>query len=194
MTTMARAIQGTIGAALLAGVALLAEPQTEKPAAPPPAPATTPAPAASATAVQPVSQSLGLIVYPAKGQSAGQQSVDEQECYNWAKTQTGIDPQAPAPAPTAAQESKPGGQRVRGAARGAAAGAIIGEVADNDADEGAKVGAAAGVLAGGRNARKEKHANEEQAKNEAQAAQTERISTFSKAVGTCLQGRGYTTG
>lgn len=151
--------------------------------------------ATSATTVQPVSKSLGLVVYPAKGQSSGQQSTDEQECYNWAKAQTGIDPTAPPPAPVASEESKPkGGQRVRSAARGAAAGAVIGEVADNDADEGAKVGAAAGVIAGGRKSREEKRAYEQQSKEAAQAAQTERQTTFKKAVGTCLQGRGYTTG
>jgi hypothetical protein len=182
---MNRSVTGIIGAAVLATAALIAESQTQ-PAEKPPA---------SATGAQPVSQSLGLIVYPAKGQSANQQSVDEQECYNWAKTQTGIDPQAPPPAPAASEESKPkGGQRVRGAARGAAAGAVIGEVANDDADEGAKVGAAAGVIAGGRKSREEKREHEEQTKEQAQAAQTEQITTFKKAVGTCLQGRGYTTG
>ena len=187
LATMTRSVTGIIGAALLAGAALIAESQT------PPAEKT--AANASATATQPVSQSLGLIVYPAKGQSASQQSVDEQECYNWAKAQTGIDPQAPAPAPAAApQEQKASGQRVRGAARGAAAGAVIGEVADNDADEGAKVGAAAGVLAGGHKAREDKRASEQEAKDQAQAVETERQTKFKKAVGTCLQGRGYTTG
>jgi YMGG-like Gly-zipper len=184
---MTRRVTGIIGAALLATAALIAESQTQ-PAEKPPA-------SASATSTQPVSQSLGLVVYPAKGQTASQQSVDEQECYNWAKTQTGIDPAAPPPAAAAAPEgSKAGGQRVRGAARGAAAGAIIGEVADNDADEGAKVGAAAGVLAGGHKAREDKRAHEQQAKEQVQASETERKTTFKKAVGTCLQGRGYTTG
>ena len=125
---MARSLQGVIGAALLSGAALVA--QSQQPAAPPPAPAA--APAASATTTQPVSKSLGLIVYPAQKQSASQQSVDEQECYNWAKAQTGIDPQAPPPAATVAEAPKQGGQRLKGAAKGAAAGAVIGEVADND--------------------------------------------------------------
>jgi hypothetical protein len=83
---------------------------------------------------------------------------------------------------------------VKGAARGAAAGAIVGEVADNDADEGAKIGAAAGVVAGGRQARKDKQATAEKAKADTAASQTQRQETFKKAMGTCLQGRGYTTG
>src|SRR5512145_750285 len=117
---MSRSIHGTIGAALLSCIALSS--QSQEPGAQPGTP-------------QAVAKSLGLIIYPAKGQTAGQQSADEQQCYDWAKAQTGIDPQAPAPAaaPPESKESK-GGQRVRGAARGAAAGAVIGEVADNDAE------------------------------------------------------------
>jgi hypothetical protein len=174
---MSRSMHGTIGAALLCCVALSVQSQNP--------PAGTP---------QSVAKALGLIIYPAKGQDAAQQSTDEQECYGWAKTQTGIDPQAPAPAAAPAEQETKGGQRVRGAARGAAAGAIVGEVADNDADEGAKIGAAAGAISGGRQARKDKKAQEEQAKSQAQAAETERQTTFKKAMGTCLTGRGYTTG
>jgi outer membrane protein with glycine zipper len=173
---MSRSIHGTIGAALLCCVALSVQSQSP--------PAGTP---------QSAAKQLGLIIYPAKGQDAAQQSTDEQQCYDWAKTQTGIDPQAPPPAAAPPPESK-GGERVRGAARGAAAGAVIGEVADNDADEGAKVGAAAGAISGGRQARKEKKTQEEQAKAQTEATQTERQTTFKKAMGTCLQGRGYTTG
>jgi hypothetical protein len=39
------------------------------------------------------------IVYPAKGQSASQQSKDEGECYAWAKRTTGIDPAVVASSP-----------------------------------------------------------------------------------------------
>jgi uncharacterized protein YcfJ len=195
--SLTRSLTGTIGVALL-GAALLAQSQEQAPAKPAVAPApiaTSSAPPSTAPATtQPISQSLGLVVYPAKGQAASQQSVDEQECYNWAKSQTGIDPQAPAPAAAPPAESKPGGQRLKSAARGAAAGAVIGEVADNDAGDGAKVGATAGVLAGGRQAREDKRTHEQQAKDEVQAAQTEQQTTFKKAVGTCMQGRGYTTG
>jgi len=37
-------------------------------------------------------------------------------------------------------------------------------------------------------------ASEERARNQAQAAQTGQQTTFKKAMSTCLQGRGYTTG
>lgn len=147
--------------------------------------------------------SLGLFVYPAKGQDGAQQSKDETECYGWSKTQSGFDPAAPAPAAPAAaapaEKQGPGGERVRGAVRGAAAGAVIGEVADNDASQGAEVGAAAGVLAGGRQARKNRGAQEEQAKeaakaseDAAKAAQQQKVDTFKRGLGACLEGRGYT--
>lgn len=154
------------------------------------------APAASPAA------SLGLFVYPAKGQDAAQQSKDETECYGWSKTQSGFDPAAPAPAaPAAAPAEKqgPGGERVKGAVRGAAAGAVIGEVADNDASQGAEVGAAAGVLAGGRQARKNRKEQEVQAaesakasEDAAKAAQQQKLDTFKRGLGACLEGRGYT--
>src|SRR4051812_22302354 len=115
-----------------------------------PAPVTSPPPVS-----KPLSTSLGMVVFPAKGQTPQQQSQAEGECYAWAKGQTGVDPMAPQPSPAqaAAQPTQAapaqGGQRVRGAARGAAAGAVIGEVANNDAGEGAAVGATLGVVKGG---------------------------------------------
>ena len=159
-------------------------------------------PATPATAQSPAA-SVGLFVYAAKGQDAAQQSKDETECYGWSKTQSGIDPAAPAPAPapaaSAEAEKKGGGERIRGAARGAAAGAVIGEVANNDASEGAAIGATAGVVAGGRQARKNRQAQEEKAAqtsaanaDAAKAAGQQQLDTFKRGMGACLEGRGYT--
>ena len=136
---------------------------------------------------QSLSSSLGLAPYPSKGQSAQQQSKDEGECYSWAKKQTGIDPVAVASAPT--QQSGPaagGGQRVRGAARGAAGGAAIGAVAGN-AGKGAAAGAVVGTMAGGRQARKDKAAQQQQAEE----AKTGTLQQFNKAFSACMEGRGY---
>ncbi len=124
---------------------------------------------------------------PSKGQSAKQQSKDEGECFTWAKQQTGIDPAAVASAPT--QQPGPatgGGERLRGAARGAAGGAAIGAIA-GDAGKGAGIGAVVGTMAGGRQARKNKAAKEEQAAQ--QKAGT--LQQFNKAFGVCMEGRGY---
>ena len=56
-------------------------------------PAAAPAPSAAqmdAAAAQ--FKSLGLLAYPAKGQSADKQKKDQAECYAWSKEQTGFDP------------------------------------------------------------------------------------------------------
>lgn len=124
--------------------------------------------------------------YPAKGQSAQQQSTDDTQCLAWAKQNTGIDPAAVAAAPPPA--TGPQGERLRGAVRGAAAGAVIGEVATGDAGRGAGVGATAGVLAGGARSRRNQAAQAQQA----QAAKTQTIDTYYRAYGACMQGRGYT--
>ena len=103
------------------------------------------APAAPAPASKPISTSLSMVVFPAKGQTPQKQSQDEGECYAWSKGQTGVDPMAPPPAaaqPTAqpAQATPAAdGSRLKGAARGAAAGAVIGEVANGDASDGAAI-------------------------------------------------------
>jgi hypothetical protein len=136
---------------------------------------------------QSLSSSLGVMTYPSKGQSSTQQSKDEGECFAWAKQQTGIDPLATASAPT--QQSGPavgGGERVRGAARGAAGGAAIGAIA-GDAGKGAGIGAVAGTMAGGRQARKNKAAKQQQAEQ----AKAGTLQKFNKAFGVCMEGRGY---
>jgi uncharacterized protein YcfJ len=154
---------------------------------------------------KPISTSLGMVVFPAKGQTPQQQAQDEGECYAWSKGQTGVDPMAPPPAATqsAAEpaQSKPAadGSRIRGAARGAAAGAIIGEVADDDAGKGAAIGATAGVVAGGRQSRKNQQAaaqqatqQQQQATQQAQVANQQQLDLFKKGFAACLEPKGYT--
>jgi uncharacterized protein YcfJ len=157
-------------------------------------------------AAKPLSTSLGMVVFPAKGQTAQQQSQDEGECYAWSKGQTGVDPMAPPPAAAQpAQQSastsapKADGSRARGAARGAAAGAIIGEVADDDAGKGAAIGATAGVVAGGRQSRKNQQQaaeqsgqQQQQATEQQQAAQQQQVDLFKKGFAACLEPKGYT--
>lgn len=161
---------------------------------------TSPAPASSS---KPLSTSLGLVVFPAKGQDASKQAADEGECFAWSKGQTGVDPFAPVTAPPPATEPAPppkqGGERLRGAARGAAAGAVIGEVADNDASEGAAVGAAAGAMKGGADKRRNAKEAQQQAAAQAQqqseqqkAAQAEKVALFNKGFSACLEARNYT--
>ena len=127
------------------------------------------------------------IVYPAKGQSPQQQVNDQAECQAWAKQSTGIDPVAVAQTPPPAQgPAVGGGQRVAGAARGAAAGAAVGAIA-GDAGAGAGAGAVVGTMAGGRRARQDRAAQQQNAEAQKQQA----INTNYRAFAACMEARGY---
>ena len=128
-----------------------------------------------------------LIVYPAKGQSAEQQRKDQGECQVWATQNTGIDPASLAATPSSSGSSSGGGERVSGAARGAVGGLAIGAIA-GDAGEGAAIGAILGTMSGGRRARQNQSAQQQQAQNQKQ----QQLDTWNRAVGACLEARGYT--
>jgi len=150
--------------------------------------------------VPPSFTQIGMVVYPAQGQSAEQQAKDEAACWEWAEAQTGIqlvagspdtEQAAKAARDTAAKATQ--GAAVGGAARGALAGVAIGAIAGNTG-KGAAIGAAAGAM-GGLAARNRAIASaEQQGAAQAQAANTAAIAEFKKAGGVCLQGRGYTAG
>ena len=144
-------------------------------------------------------KSLGLLAYPAKGQSADKQKKDQAECYAWSKEQTGFDPataaavnkDSVAKAAEAQTAEATKGTAVKGAAKGAAAGALIGAAA-GDAGKGAAIGAAAGGV-GGRSAKK--RADKQAGANAAASAtdaSNKQVDDFKKAIGTCMTGRGYT--
>ena len=129
---------------------------------------TAPAPAASPA------KNIGMFAYPKNKQSADQQLKDENECYASARKNSGVDPQAPAPAAASAEEQQaaqkeaaqrggkdvPKGGAVKGSAKGAAGGAAIGAIA-GDAGTGAAIGATAAAMAG---ARAQKKAQKEASK------------------------------
>ena len=185
----------TLVALALLAVASASSGQDPAPAAQAVPPAAVAAPAAPAP---PKPATLGLFVYPGSGQDVAKQGQDENECYLWARGQTGIDPTAP---PTqAATPDVPKGGAVKGAARGAARGAVVGEVADNrtigdeghlDAGEGAAAGAAVGAAKGRRAQKKAAKQAEAQAQQAAQTQDAQKNDTFKKAWGACLEGRGY---
>jgi hypothetical protein len=190
--------------------ALISAPLCAQQAAPGSAPPPASAPASTAPASAPtapganasLSSKLGLYVFPAKNQTAAQQSTDESSCYGWAKTQSGIDPAHVTPQQPAQQASAPpqssGGHTVRGAAKGAAAGAAIGAVT-GDAGEGAAVGATAGAISGvaqKRRAKKQEAAQQQQAdaaaQQQAQASIAQQMASYNKAFSACMEGKGYT--
>ncbi len=144
--------------------------------------------ALAALTIAPMTLAQQPVVYPAKGQSAQQQQSDEGQCMSWAKQSAGIDPAALAAAPPPAYGSTVGGgERVRGAARGALCGAAIGAIA-GDAGQGAGIGAVAGTMVGGRNARQNQAAAQQQQTDVRQ----QQINSYYRAFGACMEGRGYT--
>lgn len=137
----------------------------------------------------------GVIIYPDRGQSPQQQQQDQGQCHAWAVQQSGFDPSRPqmAQAPPPPQTG-PQGQVLRGAGRGAAIGAVGGAIG-GDAGKGAAIGAATGALFGGMRRREERMAQEQQydqAMAQQQAAMAQGSSTYNRALGACMAGRGYT--
>jgi len=132
-----------------------------------------------------------MFVYPKKGQSKEQQQKDQYECHLWAVDQSGVDPMKPAQqAPASAQSG--GGEVVHGAAKGAALGAIGGAIA-GDAGKGAAIGAGVGA-AGGAMKRRGRQAEQQQAQQQAAQKQQGDLQTYQRALGVCMEGRGYQVG
>ncbi len=130
-----------------------------------------------------------IVAYPARGQSQEQQQRDRYDCYNWAVQQTGYNPQAQQFGSTAPPTSG-GPSALRGAAGGAALGAVGGAIG-GDAGKGAAIGAATGGLLGGFR-RREMEAQQSQMQQQQTAAAAQQSAGFNRAMGACLQGRGYT--
>lgn len=177
--------------------------------------------AAAQTASQPTApawspaKSIGMFAYPKNNQNADQQLKDESECYGSAKQNSGIDPQAAAPAAPTTQQSQaeqkqaaqqagkdvPKGGTVAGSARGAAGGAAIGAITGS-AGTGAAIGATVGAMSGRRRQREaEEQAKQQAAQKTAQSqqqAQTQGnaqhqagIDSFKRAFSACMDARGY---
>jgi len=136
--------------------------------------------------------------YPKAGQSTEQQSRDHFECYNWAIQQTGFDPSLTSLSP--AQRIKvvptppPGHDTISLAVVGAVLGALIG---GRHAGAGALIGATGGIIAGAASdaARQEAARQMEEAYYNREQALKGRMDpravNFRRAIGACLEGRGY---
>jgi Protein of unknown function (DUF1269) len=136
-----------------------------------------------------LSSSVGLAVYPSKGQGAPQQQQDETECFSWAQQQTGLNPlgqaMVTASAPASTQGPPPGTEAARGAVAGAAIGILTGRPM-----RGAAVGATGGAMVGA--AREQGREEQANAQAQAQAQQAQQLlATFNRSFGACLGGRGY---
>ncbi len=135
-----------------------------------------------------------LMIYPGRGQSSAQQRTDKNQCYAWARGQTGFDPAQPAAGTPSPPQQAPRSNALRGAAGGAAVGAIGGAIGGN-AGKGAAIGAGVGAVVGGvrrrEQQRQQAQAQQQWQQNE-QARYAEGRNRFDRAFAACLEGRGYT--
>jgi hypothetical protein len=158
--------------------------------APPPRPLPPPPPAPNVT----------VYAYPQQGQSPEQLDRDKYECSTWATQQTGFNPSAPNVPPHERVQVVSGVAPGSGVAVGAITGGILGAAVSSPRNAGA--GLLLGALLGGAvgagaeatadaNAQAAANANAN-AQTQAQAAQIERkASDYRRAIGACLEGRGY---
>jgi hypothetical protein len=128
-----------------------------------------------------------MFFYPSQGQTPEQQNKDRAECQVWAQQQTGVDPMRPASQVAAAPAQQ--GQAVRGAARGALVG-VVGGAIGGDVGKGAAIGAGVGATKGLLDRRRDR-IHTEQAQQQALSAQQAGLAEFDRALGACMQGRGY---
>ena len=139
------------------------------------------------TAQQTLAQEL--FFFPAQGQTQQQQNQDFGECHAWAVQQSGFDPMVRQSGPPKAASQ---GGALRGAARGAAGGAVVGALTGN-AGRGAAMGAAGGGLIGGFR-RADQQRQQDTAQRQHQQQQAAGHDTYNRALGACMQGRGYSVG
>ena len=141
-----------------------------------------------------------VYAYPQQGQSPQQLDRDRYECSTWATQQSGFNPSAPNVPPHERVQVVGGPPPGAGVAVGAVTGGILGAAVSNPRNAGA--GLLLGALLGGAigagaeasadaqaQSAADSHAN---ARMAAQAAQIERkASDYRRALGACLEGRGY---
>jgi hypothetical protein len=139
--------------------------------------------------------------YPTQGQSPEQADRDRYECYVWASQQTGFDPSAATVPPemrvrvVQGQGPPPG----TGTAVGAVSGALLGAAVSNPWNRGAGalvgaiIGSAVGSTADAANASANaQRVQEARMADRAQVAQMQQqASNYRRALGACLEGRGY---
>jgi hypothetical protein len=142
-----------------------------------------------------------VYAYPQNNQTPDQQERDRYECNTWAVQQSGFDPSGPNVPPhdryrVVAVGPAPGTGTALGAITGASHGAAI--AGPRNAGAGLVVGAVAGGVVGTAAEQQQRAAADAQAQqiNNARTAQDMAVidakaSNYRRALGACLEGRGY---
>jgi hypothetical protein len=137
-----------------------------------------------------------VFVYPSNGQSAEQTDRDRYECHVWAVQQTGVDPSRADANPYERVVVQPANPPGSATAAGAIGGAILGAIiaGPRNAGAGLVLGGATGAIVGSAadaSAQEQAHMTQQQL-NQSAAAGRARADSYRRALGACLQGRGYT--
>ncbi len=137
-----------------------------------------------------------VFVYPNNGQTAEQTDRDRYECHLWAVQQTGVDPSRADASPyervVVQPATPPGANTAAGAITGAILGAII--AGPRAAGAGLVLGGATGAIVGSAadaNAQQQAQQTQQQINMSASQGRA-RADSYRRALGACLQGRGYT--
>ena len=137
-----------------------------------------------------------VYAYPLHGQAPQQQDRDHYECSQWATQQTGFDPSAPGVPPhERVRVVSAGPPPGTGTAVGAVTGAIIGAAISRPWET--ATGALAGAVVGGAIGSASDAANAQEARtvvvnDRRQAAvQEQKAANYRRAIGACLDARGY---
>ncbi|MGA2843122.1 MAG: glycine zipper family protein [Steroidobacteraceae bacterium] len=137
-----------------------------------------------------------VFVYPNNGQSAEQTDRDRYECHLWAVQQTGVDPSRADANPyervVVQPATPPGANTAAGAVTGAILGAII--AGPRAAGAGLVLGGATGAIVGSAadaNAQQQARQTQQQINMNASQGRA-RADSYRRALGACLEGRGYT--
>lgn len=144
----------------------------------------------------PAPQPQRLFVYPNNGQTAEQTDRDRYECHLWAVQQTGVDPSRADASPyervLVQPATPPGANTAVGAIGGAILGALI--AGPRAAGAGLVIGGATGAIVGSAaDASAQQEARDTQRELNMSASQGRaRADSYRRAIGACLQGRGYT--
>jgi hypothetical protein len=137
-----------------------------------------------------------VFVYPANGQSAEQTDRDRYECHVWAVQQTGVDPSRADANPYARVIVQPANPPGTGTAVGAISGAILGSIIAGPRNAGAGLvlgGATGAIIGSASDAQAQAQAQQTQQQiNASAAAGRAQADSYRRAIGACLQGRGYT--
>jgi len=136
-----------------------------------------------------------VYVYPNNGQSEAQADRDRYECHQWAVQRTHFDPSLArnGEVPQVHVVGPPPGAST---AAGAVTGAVIGAAVSgpHSGPGGALFGAVAGAIIGSAadEERQQQMENAQRQYNREYAAQMQPAQDYRRAIGACLEGRGYT--